>query len=75
MLNKDQMILRKIDNKFIQIQYKNIDNKKTPSLAVRYTDGTPCDIKSNQPRETIIYYGELNAYEDDRRKKWFTFVF
>jgi hypothetical protein len=26
-------------------------------LGVRYTDGTLCDINSNQPRETIVYYG------------------
>ena len=27
-------------------------------LSVRYTDGTKCDINSNQPRETIVYYSK-----------------
>lgn len=27
-------------------------------LPVRYTDGTTCDINSNQPRETTVYYGK-----------------
>ncbi|CAF1192809.1 unnamed protein product [Adineta steineri] len=39
-----------------KIHYKTIDNKKTPMLAVRYSGGTLCDINSNQPRETIVYY-------------------
>ncbi|UJR36910.1 hypothetical protein I4U23_029623 [Adineta vaga] len=53
----NQDIINDSDGKqVLKIHYKNIDNKKTPSLAVRYTDGTPCDIKSNQPRETIVYY-------------------
>jgi hypothetical protein len=26
-------------------------------LSVRYTDGTQCDINSNQPRETVVFYG------------------
>ena len=30
-------------------------------LAVRYTDGTRCDINSNQPRETMVYYGEFDS--------------
>jgi len=34
-----------------------MENKKTPMLPVRYSDGTPCDINSNKPRETIVYYG------------------
>jgi len=36
-----------------------MDNKKTPMLSVRYTDGTTCDINSNQPRETTVYYSKL----------------
>ncbi|CAF3829646.1 unnamed protein product [Rotaria sordida] len=40
----------------LKIHYKTIDNKKTPMLAVRYTDGTSCEINSNQARETIVYY-------------------
>lgn len=28
-------------------------------LAVRYTSGTTCEINSNQPRETTVFYGKL----------------
>lgn len=27
-------------------------------LPVRYTEGTQCDINSNKPRETIVYYSK-----------------
>lgn len=40
----------------IKIHFKIIENKKTPMLPVRYSDGTPCDISSNKPRETIVHY-------------------
>ena len=29
-------------------------------LAVHYTHGTACDINSNQPRETVVFYGKKN---------------
>ena len=32
-------------------------------LAVRYTYGTPCDLTSNQPRETVVYYGKEERRE------------
>ncbi len=25
-------------------------------LSIRYTDGTKCDINSNRPRETAVFY-------------------
>jgi hypothetical protein len=28
-------------------------------LSIRYTDGTNCDINSNKPRETFIFYGKI----------------
>lgn len=28
-------------------------------LSVRYTDGTKCDINSDKPRETAVFYGKL----------------
>ncbi|CAF0839133.1 unnamed protein product [Didymodactylos carnosus] len=40
----------------IKIYHKVIDGRNTPTLPVRYTDGTPCDINSNQPRETLVLY-------------------
>jgi endoplasmic reticulum lectin 1 len=53
----NQDILTDSDGKqLVKIHYKTIDNKKTPMLPVRYTDGTACDINSNQPRETTVYY-------------------
>jgi hypothetical protein len=27
-------------------------------LSIRYTDGTNCDINSNKPRETVVFYGK-----------------
>ena len=36
-------------------------------LAVRYTYGTPCDISSNQPRETVVYYGRGTLLEEIER--------
>ena len=26
-------------------------------LSMRYTDGTTCDINSDRPRETVVFYG------------------
>lgn len=37
--------------------YAGQGGQKVPMFAVRYTDGTPCDILSNIPRETTVYYG------------------
>jgi hypothetical protein len=33
-------------------------------LSVRYTDGTTCDINSNQPRETIVYYSNFSKQKE-----------
>ncbi|CAF4525334.1 unnamed protein product, partial [Rotaria socialis] len=40
----------------LKIHHKTIYNNKTPMLAVRYTEGTTCEINANQPRETVVYY-------------------
>jgi len=28
-------------------------------FSIRYTDGTNCDINSNKPRETVVFYGKI----------------
>ncbi|CAM4809074.1 unnamed protein product [Rotaria magnacalcarata] len=53
----NQDIITNTDNQqILKIHYKTINNQIIPMLPVRYSEGTLCDINSNKPRETIVFY-------------------
>ncbi|CAF1090766.1 unnamed protein product [Rotaria sordida] len=55
--SNNQDIITTIDNEqVLKIHYKTINNRVIPMLPIRYTDGTQCDINSNRPRETTVFY-------------------
>ena len=59
---------------YLKIQWRNFEGQNTPMFAVKYTDGTPCDVIGNVPRETNVFYGRsrvsfnLELYHNFRLK-------
>lgn len=46
------------DNKLSpNIHMRNLNGEKVPMFAVKYTDGTMCEILKNTPREITVFYG------------------
>ncbi|CAF0889850.1 unnamed protein product [Brachionus calyciflorus] len=49
--------LRQSDDRFVpNISWKNLNGEKIPTYAVKYTDGTPCEILKDAKREITIFY-------------------
>jgi len=48
---------KKNDNEMIpNVHWRTLGGQRVPMFAVKYTDGTPCDILANIPRETTVFY-------------------
>lgn len=48
--------LKENDQLVPNIHWRNVDGQRVATYAVRYTDGTPCDVLLNVPREITIFY-------------------
>lgn len=40
----------------VQVQTKNIEGQLTPYYSLEMGNGTPCELKRNQPRSTSVLY-------------------
>jgi hypothetical protein len=56
--------LKQSDNKLIpNIVWKVLNGEKVPTFAVKYTEGTSCEILKDTKREITVFYGLTYYYK------------